>query len=425
VQATSPPIYDGTDLLRFSTAGSVDDGKSTLIGRLLYESKAIFQDQLAEVERASRAGAGEYVNLALLTDGLRAEREQGITIDVAYRYFATSRRKFIVADTPGHTQYTRNMVTGTSTADVAIVLVDAARGITEQSRRHLYVAALVRVPHLIICINKMDLVGFAEPVYERLRRAILDYASGLDVGDLGFVPISALRGDNVVERSEHMPWYDGPALLPLLEEIEVAESAAPVGARFPVQLVNRPAIGAIEHHRRYAGQIAAGVLRPGDPVVALPSGIETYVRSIETFDGPLAEAGPPLCIALTLEDDIDISRGDMICSAADQPRAEKEVDAMVCWMSRTPMQEGDRYAIKHTTRSARAIVQELRYRVDMNTLAEQDEVTSLGLNDIGRVSLKTSSALFYDPYLRSRTTGSFILISEATNETVAAGMIVA
>jgi bifunctional enzyme CysN/CysC len=423
---TAPATYvdDSMDMLRFSTAGSVDDGKSTLIGRLLYETKSIFADQLSEVERVSRRdGAGE-LNLALLTDGLRAEREQGITIDVAYRYFATPRRKFIVADTPGHAQYTRNMVTGTSTADAAVVLVDAVRGLTEQSRRHLYVAALVRVPHVVICVNKMDLAGYDRAVFERFRAEIMAYAAGLDLPDLTFIPISAMAGDNVAGRGERMPWYEGPALLPWLEEVPrpLPDAGLAVGARFPVQLVSRPRIGAAEIVRGYAGQVAAGVFRPGDEVVVLPAGVHTRIRSIETFDGPLHEAFPPLSVALMLADEIDISRGDLIASAGSPPEVSREIEATLCWMSTTPMRPGGRYAIKHTTRSARAIVKVLHHRVDVNTLAE-GPAEALMLNDIGRVSLKTTMPLVFDPYSKSRATGSFILIDQMTNETVAAGMI--
>jgi bifunctional enzyme CysN/CysC len=410
------------DLLRFATAGSVDDGKSTLIGRLLYETKAVFQDHLDEVHRISLQ-TGEPLNLALLTDGLRAEREQGITIDVAYRYFATPNRKFIVADTPGHAQYTRNMITGTSTADLAIVLVDAARGVTEQSRRHLYVASLVRVPHVVVCINKMDLADYDEAVYERLREEVAAFAGRLTIRDLVFIPVAALHGENVVERSERMPWYNGPALLPYLETLEVERHTGETGARFPVQLVQRPAVGAVDLHRRYAGAVAGSVLRPGDPVVVLPTGLESRVRSIETYDGPLAEAAPPSSVALTLDDELDISRGDMICARPDPATVGDEITADLCWMAQTPLKPGNRYALKHTTRSVRAVIQSIAYRVDVNTLARDTDVEALALNEVGRVTIKTTAPLVYDSYARNRTTGSLILIDEATNVTVAAGMI--
>jgi bifunctional enzyme CysN/CysC len=416
------PTLEKIELLRISTAGSVDDGKSTLIGRLLYESKAVFQDQLAEAERAS--GAGELLNLALLTDGLRAEREQGITIDVAYRYLSTPRREFIIADTPGHAQYTRNMVTGASTADVAVILVDAARGVTEQSRRHLYVAAFMRVSHVVVCINKMDLAGYDQAVYDRLCAEVRAYAAAAGLPELTFLPIAALLGDNVATRSERMPWYGGPALLPYLEEVAVTRLTTEVGARFPVQLVNKPELGS-HGNRRYAGQVAAGVLRPGDAVVVLPSGIGTRLRTVETFDGPLEQATPPLSGVVTLEDEIDISRGDMIAAAEAQPQQSQEIAATLCWMSTTPLRAGNRYLLKHTTRLVRAIVRELVYRVDVNTAAQEPGAQAFALNDIGRVQLRTTAPLFYDLYADCRATGSFILIDEATNETVAAGTIVA
>jgi bifunctional enzyme CysN/CysC len=414
-----------TELLRFATAGSVDDGKSTLIGRLLYETKSIFEDQLAEVERASRQRGADYVNLALLTDGLRAEREQGITIDVAYRYFATPRRKFIVADTPGHVQYTRNMVTGTSTADVAVVLVDAARGITEQSRRHAFIAALVRVPHLVVCINKMDLVGYDQEVFAALQAELAAFAARLEIAGLTVIPVAALHGDNVVERSRHMPWYDGPTLLDYLETVPVVAGRNLTDGRFPVQWVNRPMTVAHPDFRGYAGQVAGGVFRPGDAVLALPAGLTTRIRSIETADGPLEAAFPPLSVTLTLTDEIDISRGDMLCPVDNQPAVSQTIEAMLCWLAPAPLVLGGRYVIKHTTRSARALVRELQYRVDVNTLAEDATATTLALNEIGRVTLRTTAPLFYDPYRRNRATGSFILIDEHTNQTVAAGMILA
>jgi bifunctional enzyme CysN/CysC len=412
-----------TELLRFSTAGSVDDGKSTLIGRLLYETKSIFEDQLAEVERVSRRGGADGLNLALLTDGLRAEREQGITIDVAYRYFATPRRKFIVADTPGHVQYTRNMVTGSSTADVAVVLVDAARGVSEQSRRHAFIAALLRVPRLVVCVNKMDLVGYERATFERLAAELRAFADRLAVADLTIIPLAALHGDNVVAPSAAMPWYDGPTLLAFLEETPLVPSRNLVDGRFPVQWVNRPMASARQDFRGYAGQVAGGVLRPGDAVVALPSGRATRIRSIETADGPLAAAYPPMSVTVTLADDLDVGRGDLLCPADNRPTVGQAIEATLCWLAERPLRVGGRYVIKHTTRTARAIVGGLRWRVDVNTLAEDATAPTLGLNEIGRVRLRTTTPLCYDPYARNRTTGSFILIDEATNETVAGGMI--
>jgi bifunctional enzyme CysN/CysC len=412
------------ELLRFSTAGSVDDGKSTLIGRLLYESKAIFEDQLAAVEQASRDGGTDYVNLALLTDGLRAEREQGITIDVAYRYFATPRRKFVIADTPGHAQYTRNMVTGASAVDVAVVLVDASRGLTEQSRRHLFVASLLRVPHFVLCVNKMDLVDYAEEAFERIKEELEPFLARLEVPDLVFIPISALHGDNVVERSPNMPWYGGTPLLYHLEHVHVASDRNLVDVRFPVQWVMRANGHGPSSYRAYAGQIAGGVLKPGDDVVHLPSGLRSRVRSIDTLDGAVEEAFPPMSVALTLEDEIDISRGDMIVRPNNRPIVGQDLEAMLCWMAPTTLRPGGRYALKHTTRSTRAIVRELRYRVEINTLHRDEGAETLGLNEIGRVTLRTTTPLLYDAYRRNRATGGFVLIDEGTNETVAAGMLI-
>src|SRR5579859_4036387 len=420
------PMVDArpeTDLLRLSTAGSVDDGKSTLIGRLLYETKSIFEDQLIAVERASTAQGADYLNLALLTDGLRAEREQGITIDVAYRYFATPKRKFILADTPGHVQYTRNMVTGTSTADLTMVLVDARKGLTEQSRRHTFIASLLRVPHLVICINKMDLVGYSERVYDELRSEFLPFLSRLELHDVTFVPISALHGDNVVERSERMPWYRGSPLLHLLENVFIAADRNLIDVRFPVQWVIRPLTNAHHDYRGYAGQMAGGVLKRGDEVVVLPSGLRTRISAIDTVDGSVQEAHPPMSVTVRLEDDIDVSRGDVICRPNNRPTVGQDIEAMLCWMSSQPLRAAGKYAIKHTTRSTRAVVKELRYRVNVNTLHRDEAATSLGLNEIGRAVLRTTTPLCFDEYRRNRTTGGFILIDEGTNETVAAGMI--
>ena len=416
-----------TDILRFATAGSVDDGKSTLIGRLLYDSKAIFEDQLAAVERTSRARGEEYTNLALLTDGLRAEREQGITIDVAYRYFATPRRKFIIADTPGHIQYTRNMVTGASTADLAIVLVDARNGLTEQSRRHAFLATLLRVPHLILAVNKMDLVGYDPAVFERITEEFSSFATKLEVADLTFIPISALHGDNVVQRSANMGWYDGPSLLHHLEHVHIASDRNLIDVRFPVQYVIRPHQATdpqLHDYRGYAGQVAGGVIKPGDEVMHLPSGFTTTVKRIDTARGPIPEAFPPMSLTLVLEDDIDISRGDMICRPHNQPSVTQDVDAMVCWMSESRrLSARDRLIVKHTTRTAKAIVRDLHYRLDVNTLHRHEGVSDLSLNEIGRVTLRLTHPLFCDPYTRNRQTGGLILIDEATGATVGAGMI--
>jgi len=416
-----------SDILRFATAGSVDDGKSTLIGRLLYDSKAIFEDQLAAVERTSRARGEEYTNLALLTDGLRAEREQGITIDVAYRYFATPRRKFIIADTPGHIQYTRNMVTGASTADLAIVLVDARNGLTEQSRRHAFLATLLRVPHLVLAVNKMDLVGYDVDTFERIAEEFSSFAAKLEVADLTFVPISALHGDNVVQRSANMPWYDGPSLLHHLEHVHIASDRNLIDVRFPVQYVIRPHQATdpeLHDYRGYAGQVAGGVIKPGDEVMHLPSGFTTTVKRIDTARGPVPEAFPPMSVTLVLGDDIDISRGDMICRPHNHPAVTQDVDAMVCWMSETrKLSPRDRLIVKHTTRTAKAIVRDLHYQLDVNTLHRHEGVAGLSLNEIGRVTLRLTHPLFCDPYTRNRQTGGIILVDEATGATVAAGMI--
>jgi bifunctional enzyme CysN/CysC len=411
-----------SELLRFATAGSVDDGKSTLIGRLLYDSKAIFEDQYESIERTS-VQRGEETNLALLTDGLRAEREQGITIDVAYRYFATPRRKFIIADTPGHIQYTRNMVTGASTADVALILVDARNGIVEQSRRHAFLASLLRVPHLVVCINKMDLVDHDQAVFERIRSEFSQFATKLDVNDLVFVPISALNGDNVVHRSENMPWYEGASLLHILEEVHIASDRNLIDVRFPVQYVVRPRDDHWHDYRGYAGQVIGGVMKKGDSVVVLPSGFPTTIEAIETMDGSVDEAFPPMSVTVRLADDVDVSRGDMICRPQNRPEVTQDVEAMVCWMHEQPMKTKGKYFIKHTTRDARALVQQVHYRLDVNTLHRDETAETLGLNEIGRVSLRTTVPLFTDEYRRNRFTGSFILIDEATNATVAAGMI--
>jgi bifunctional enzyme CysN/CysC len=413
-----------SDLLRFATAGSVDDGKSTLIGRLLYDSKSLFSDQLEAVERVSRDRGNDYTDLALLTDGLRAEREQGITIDVAYRYFATPRRKFIIADTPGHTQYTRNMVTGASTADVALILLDARKGITEQSRRHAFLATLLGVPHIVVCVNKMDLVDFEETVFDSIREEFSEFATRLRVRDLTFIPVSALKGDNVVVRSERTPWYEGSTLLSHLERLHVASDRNFVDVRFPVQYVVRPQSLDVLDYRGYAGTVASGVLKPGDRIVALPSGLESTIKAIHTADGEVEEAYAPMAVTVVLEDELDISRGDMICRPHNMPTVSQDIDAQVCWMDESvTLTAGRKYGIKHTTRWARALVRELDYRIDVNTLHRDETATELALNEIGRIQMRVTQPLFVDPYQVNRHTGSFILVDEASNKTVAAGMI--
>jgi len=412
------------EMLRLATAGSVDDGKSTLIGRLLYDSKSIFEDQLASIERTSAQRGDAYTNLALLTDGLRAEREQGITIDVAYRYFATPRRKFIIADTPGHVQYTRNMVTGASTANVALILVDARKGVLEQSRRHAFLASLLRVPHLVLCVNKMDLVDWSVDRFDEIRAEFCEFATKLDIADLTSIPVSALNGDNVVDRSSSSPWYEGSSLLHHLEEVHIASDRNLIDMRFPVQYVLRPQDPAWHDYRAYAGTVAGGVMKPGDEVVVLPSGLSTRIAAIDTFDGPVQEAYPNMAVAVRLVDDLDVSRGDMICRPHNQPRVAQDIDAMICWLSEgPPLRPGARYGIKHTTRSARAVVKELDYRLDVNTLHRQEGVDALTLNEIGRVRLRTTAPVFADDYRRNRTTGSFLLIDEASGATVGAGMV--
>jgi bifunctional enzyme CysN/CysC len=415
------------DILRFATAGSVDDGKSTLIGRLLFDSKAIFEDQLAAVERTSRDRGEEGTNLALLTDGLRAEREQGITIDVAYRYFATPRRKFIIADTPGHIQYTRNMVTGASTADLAIILVDARNGLTEQSRRHAFLTTLLRVPHLVLAVNKMDLVGYDQSVFEEICAEFSKFATKLEVQDLTFIPISALNGDNVVDRSANMPWYDGPSLLHHLEHLHIASDRNLIDVRFPVQYVIRPHASSdpeLHDYRGYAGQVAGGVLKPGDEVLHMPSGFSTRIKKIELAGKEVEEAFPPMSVTLLLDDDVDISRGDLICRPNNRPAAAQDIEGMVCWMSaERPLAPRSRLIVKHTTRTVKAIVTDLNYRIDVNTLHRDETATQLGLNEIGRVRMRLTQPVFADPYSRNRLTGGMILIDEATNTTVGTVMI--
>ena len=432
----------GSELLRIATAGSVDDGKSTLIGRLLHDTKSILEDQMDHITETSERRGDGYVNLALLTDGLRAEREQGITIDVAYRYFQTGAaatlgdpeagtleaafktgRKFIIADTPGHEQYTRNRVTGASTADLSIVLVDARRGVSEQTHRHAYISSLLRTPHLVVAVNKMDLVDFSQEVFNGIVSEVTDWAARLQIADIVFIPISALQGDNVVERSVNMPWYQGPSLLYHLEHVVIATDREMDNVRFPVQWVIRPMSDDHHDYRGYAGQMAAGVLRPGSDVVVLPSGRKTKVKTIDSYDGELDVAFPSMSVTLRLEDEIDISRGDMIVDADEAPTVAREFEAMICWMSEEPMRTGARYAVKHTTRTTRTIIDKLEYRVDVNSLERDTDVEELRLNEIGRVHLRTSTPLVVDPYSRNRATGSFILIDESTNDTVGAGMI--
>jgi sulfate adenylyltransferase subunit 1 len=412
------------DLLRFSTCGSVDDGKSTLIGRLLYDSKSIFEDQLEAVERFSKNRGDAHVDLALLTDGLRAEREQGITIDVAYRYFATPRRKFIIADTPGHIQYTRNMVTGASTAQLAIILVDARKGVVEQTMRHSFIANLLRIQHVVVAINKMDLVDYREETYNSIVEQFKEFASRLDnLVEITFIPISALAGDNVVNKSEKMPWYQGSSMLYHLETVYVSPGENHVEARFPVQTVIRPHNDEFHDFRGYAGRVAGGVFKPGDAVLALPSGFTSKVKAVHTADGELAEAFAPLSVSLLLEDEIDISRGDMIVKPNNPPETTQDIEAMVCWFSDKALEPRGKYILRHTTNEVKAAVREVKYKVNINTLHKITDDLVFNMNDIGRVSIRTSSALFVDPYSKNRITGSFILINEGTNETVGAGMI--
>jgi bifunctional enzyme CysN/CysC len=421
--AFSPDKYLGMDLLRLLTCGSVDDGKSTLIGRLLFDSKSIFEDQLEAAQLASLNRGDERVNLALITDGLRAEREQGITIDVAYRYFATPRRKFIIADTPGHVQYTRNMVTGASTANLALVLVDARQGVIEQTHRHAIIASLLGIPHMVLCVNKMDLVDWSEEVYEQIREEFEAFAARLEIKDITFIPMSALVGDNVVERSKNMDWYQGPALLHHLEHVHIASDRNLIDARFPVQWVIRPQTDQFHDYRGYGGQVSAGVFRPGDDVVAQPSGFASKIASVELGGKPVDEAFPPMSVSITLEDDIDISRGDMLCRPGNQPSVSQDIEAMLVWMSEQPMQIRKKYAIKHTTRNARCMIGELKYRLNISTLHRETGVSELKLNEIGRISLRTTAPLLFDEYRRCRATGSFIIVDEATGSTVGAGMI--
>ena len=412
------------ELLRFATAGSVDDGKSTLIGRLLFDTKSIMVDQMEAVERVSHEQGSEYTNLALLTDGLRAEREQGITIDVAYRYFATPKRTFIIADTPGHIQYTRNMVTGASTADLAIVLVDARKGLVEQSRRHAFLTSLLGVNHIVVAINKMDMVDWDETTYNRIREEFEVFAARLNVQDVLVIPISALNGDNIVSHSPNSPWYDGPSLLHHLENVHVSGDRNLVDVRFPVQYVIRPHDNRHHDYRGYAGTVAGGAMRVGDEIMVLPSGLKSKISAIDGPGGPVEIAYPPMSVTIRLEDNLDISRGDMLCRPNNAPMSIQDIEAMVCWMDVEPLRAGAKLAIKHTTRTARAVVRDLHYKLNVNTLHRETEADSLGLNDIGRIRMRTTAPLFCDEYTRNRTTGGFVLIDESTNRTVGAGMVV-
>jgi sulfate adenylyltransferase subunit 1 len=411
-------------LLRFTTAGSVDDGKSTLIGRLLYDSKSIFEDQLAAVEASSAKKGFDYVDLSMLTDGLKSEREQGITIDVAYRYFATPKRKFIIADTPGHIQYTRNMVTGASTANLALILIDARKGMVEQTHRHSFIASLLKIPHVIVCINKMDLVNYDEQVYDKIVEDYKAFSSKLEVFDIQFVPISALNGDNVVNRSENMPWYQGATLLHMLESVHIESDYNHIDSRFPVQYVVRPQ--SKEHHdfRGYAGRVAGGIFRPGDEVLVMPSGFTSKVKSIHLGDEKLGEAFAPMSVTMTLEDEIDISRGDVIAKPNNHPLAEQDVDLMLCWMNQRPLQLNSKFHVRHTTRDVKGVLKEIQYKLDISTLQRVEHVDQLLMNEIARVKIRTAQPLNFDNYRKNRIMGSVILVDEGTNETVAAGMIV-
>jgi sulfate adenylyltransferase subunit 1 len=414
--------YLHMEMLRFTTAGSVDDGKSTLIGRLLYDSKTLFEDQIKNLEQLSQQ-RGEELNLALLTDGLRAEREQGITIDVAYRYFATPKRKFIIADTPGHVQYTRNMVTGASTANLALILIDARNGVTEQTHRHIFIAALLQIPHFVICINKMDLVGYNQEVYDSIKNQIEDFITKLTIPDITFIPISALHGDNVVHPSTNMNWYHGPTLLYHLENVHIGSDENLVDCRFPIQYVIRPRNDKYHDYRGYAGKIASGIFKPGDSVMILPSGFTTTIKTIEDAHEEIIEAFPPMSVVMQLTEDLDISRGDMLVRPHNIPFVNQDLDCMICWMNTKPLTPGTRYIIRHTTKETKGIVKELQYKIDINTLHRIRKVTDLGLNEIGRITIRTAQPLFYDSYQHNRATGSIILIDEKTNETVGAGMI--
>ena len=416
--------YQDIELLRFTTAGSVDDGKSTLIGRLLYDSKSIFQDQLDAVEESSKNKGFDYVDLSLLTDGLKSEREQGITIDVAYRYFATPKRKFIIADTPGHIQYTRNMVTGASTANLAIILIDARKGMLEQTHRHSFIASLLRIPHAIVCVNKMDLVDYSQEVYDKIVSDFKAFSSKLEIKDVQFIPISALVGDNVVNRSENMDWYEGSTLMYHLETVHISSDYNHVDCRFPIQSVIRPHTLENQDFRGFAGRIEGGVFKPGDKVKSLPSGFVSTIKTLELHGEQISEAFAPMSVTMTLEDEIDNSRGDMIVRENNVPEVGQDLDVLVTWMSQKPLQARTKVVIKHTTNESVAMVKELNYKVDINTLHRIEGVTEIAMNDIARIKIRSSKPLFYDAYKRNRQTGSLIIIDEQTNETIGAGMII-
>lgn len=412
------------EILRFLTCGNVDDGKSTLIGRLLYDSKAIFEDQLEAVKRSSEQKGKEYIDLSLLTDGLKAEREQGITIDVAYRYFATPKRKFIIADTPGHVQYTRNMVTGASTANMALLLIDARVGITEQTRRHSFIASLLGIPHLLICVNKMDLVDYREERFNQIVNDFKEFSARLDIHDIHFIPTSALLGDNIVERSSHMPWYSGATLMYLLENLHINSDQNLIDCRFQVQYVIRAQGNSADDYRAYAGRVSGGIFRKGDEVILLPSGLSSRIKAIDTYEGAVEEAFPPMSVSISLEDDIDVSRGDMLVRVNNQPEMSQEIDAMLCWMGNTAMREGVRYYLRQGSCELRAVIKEVVYKIDINSLHRKADDKLVAMNDMARVRLRCTQPLVFDTYRKNRNTGSFILIDESTNETVAAGMIV-
>ena len=415
--------YHNMELLRFTTAGSVDDGKSTLIGRLLYDSKSIFEDQYEAIRSSSEKRGEEYVNLALLTDGLRAEREQGITIDVAYRYFSTPRRKFIIADTPGHVQYTRNMVTGASTAQLAIILVDARKGVIEQTFRHAIIASLLRIRHIAVCINKMDLVDYSQETFAQIKADFEAFAAKLDIPDIMFIPISALNGDNVVDASTNMDWYTGPTLMTLLETVPLDNDVNLTDARFPVQYVIRPQQTEYHDYRGYAGRIASGVFHKGDAIKVLPSGNTSTIESIDVYEGALESANAPMSVTITLKDEIDISRGDMLVPADQSPTVSQDIELMICWLSEKKLAVGGKYAIRHTTKDARCIVKSVEYRLNISTMETLEDETEIGVNDIGKITIKTTQPLVFDSYRQNRITGCLILIDEATNTTVGAGMI--
>ena len=416
--------YLDMELLRFTTAGSVDDGKSTLIGRLLYDSKAIFEDQIQNLQEVNEQRGEEGINLALLTDGLRSEREQGITIDVAYRYFATPKRKFIIADTPGHIQYTRNMVTGASTANLALLLIDARHGVIEQTKRHAFIASLLQIPHVAVCVNKMDLVDFSKDEFEKIKSDFKKFASKLEIKDINFIPISALKGDNVVDRSKNMDWYEGSTLIHLLENIHIGSDLNHVDCRFPVQRVIRPQSKNYPDYRGYAGRIEGGVFKTGDEILTLPSGKKSTIKSIDTFNGEINEAFSPMSVCITLNDNIDISRGDMLVRTNNQPQISQDIEVMICWMNERKLIPKGKYTIRHTSQTTRCIIKEIKYKIDINSLHRMEQENELSMNDIGRISIKTTKPLFFDSYRRNRNTGSIILVNEATNETVGAGMII-